>query len=35
MHKAGTIDKATMRTFGQSCLVVPDSIAPSRPPTRL
>ncbi len=35
MHKAGTIDKATIRTFGRSCLVVPDSIAPSRPPTRL
>ena len=29
MYKAGTIDKATMRTFDKSCLTVPDSIAPA------
>jgi putative transcriptional regulator len=29
MYKAGTIDKATMRTFDESCLTVPDSIAPA------
>jgi len=29
MRKAGTVDKATMRDFDQSCLAVPDSIAPT------
>ena len=28
LHRAGTIDKATMREFDQSCLAVPLEIAP-------
>ena len=28
LHRAGTIDKATMRDFDESCLVVPVEIAP-------
>ena len=28
MHKAGTVDKATMRSFDESCLAVPVAIAP-------
>jgi len=30
MDRAGTIDKATMRTFDESCLAVPDSIEPAQ-----
>lgn len=29
LHRAGTIDKATMRSFDASCLTVPDEIAPN------
>jgi putative transcriptional regulator len=28
MYKAGTVDKATMRSFDESCLSVPETIAP-------
>jgi putative transcriptional regulator len=28
MYKAGTVDKATMRSFDESCLAMPDGIAP-------
>ena len=28
LHRAGTIDKATMRDFDESCLVAPVEIAP-------
>ena len=28
LHRAGTIDKATMREFDQSCLTVPSAITP-------
>ncbi len=28
MHRAGTIDKATMRRFDAACLAVPESFAP-------
>lgn len=28
LHRAGTIDKATMRDFDQSCLIAPEEIAP-------
>lgn len=30
MYRAGTIDKATMRRFDESCLAVPESIEPSQ-----
>jgi putative transcriptional regulator len=30
MYKAGTIDKETMRSFDESCVTVPDSIAPAQ-----
>jgi putative transcriptional regulator len=30
MHRAGTIDKATMRRFDESCLSVPDQMEPAR-----
>jgi hypothetical protein len=30
MHKAGIIDKETMRTFNESCLTVPDSMEPAQ-----
>jgi hypothetical protein len=29
LHRAGTIDKATMRSFDASCLKVPEEIAPN------
>ncbi|OYU14042.1 MAG: transcriptional regulator [Alphaproteobacteria bacterium PA4] len=29
MYRAGTIDKATMRNFDESCLTVPPAIAPA------
>lgn len=29
LHRAGTIDKATMRSFDASCLTVPEEIAPN------
>lgn len=29
MHRAGTIDKATMRDFDETCLAVPPVIAPA------
>ena len=28
LHRAGTIDKATMREFDQSCLTAPSEIPP-------
>ena len=28
MYRAGTIDKATMRSFDESCLTVPDELKP-------
>jgi putative transcriptional regulator len=28
MHRAGTIDKATMRSFDESCLTVPTDLQP-------
>jgi putative transcriptional regulator len=30
MYRAGTIDKATMREFDESCLSVPPQMAPAR-----
>jgi putative transcriptional regulator len=30
MYRAGTIDKATMREFDESCLSVPSRMAPAR-----
>ena len=30
MHRAGTIDKATMREFDESCLSVPTEMEPKR-----
>jgi putative transcriptional regulator len=30
MHRAGTIDKATMRRFDESCLAVPKVIGPAK-----
>lgn len=30
LHKVGAIDKATMRDFDASCLVVPSSITPAK-----
>jgi putative transcriptional regulator len=30
MYRAGTIDKATMRSFDESCLIVPDTIEPDQ-----
>ncbi len=30
LHKAGAIDKATMRDFDASCLIVPASITPTK-----
>ncbi len=30
MHKAGTVDKQTMRSFDESCLTVPESIEPTQ-----
>jgi putative transcriptional regulator len=30
MYRAGTIDKATMREFDESCLVVPPAIKPAQ-----
>jgi putative transcriptional regulator len=30
MYRAGTIDKATMRSFDESCLVAPPSIEPQQ-----
>jgi len=30
LHKIGALDKATMRDFDASCLVVPASIAPAK-----
>jgi putative transcriptional regulator len=30
MRRAGTIDKATMRRFDQSCLSIPPQMAPAR-----
>jgi putative transcriptional regulator len=30
MYRAGTIDKATMRSFDESCLAVPEKIAPAQ-----
>jgi putative transcriptional regulator len=30
MYRAGTIDKATMRHFDESCLAVPETIEPSQ-----
>src|ERR1700736_3538671 len=30
MHRAGTIDKATMRRFDESCLAVPPAIEPAQ-----
>jgi putative transcriptional regulator len=30
MYRAGTIDKATMREFDESCLSVPPQLAPAR-----
>jgi putative transcriptional regulator len=30
MYKAGTIDKATMRSFDESCLAVPEKIGPAQ-----
>lgn len=28
MHRAGTIDKTTLRQFDEACLVAPDQLAP-------
>jgi putative transcriptional regulator len=30
MYRAGTIDKATMRSFDESCLAVPEQIGPAQ-----
>ena len=30
MHRAGTIGKETMRSFDQSCLAMPDTLAPEQ-----
>ena len=30
MHRAGTIDKATMRHFDETCLTVPTELAPAQ-----
>jgi putative transcriptional regulator len=30
MYKSGTIDKATMRSFDESCLAVPEKIGPAQ-----
>ena len=30
MYKAGTIDKATMRSFDDTCLTVPEAIKPAQ-----
>ncbi len=30
LHRAGTIDKATLRSFDISCLAVPEPIAPKK-----
>ena len=30
MYRAGTIDKATMRRFDESCLAVPETIKPAQ-----
>jgi len=30
MHRAGTVDKATMREFDESCLVAPPAIEPAQ-----
>ena len=30
MHRAGTIDKETMRGFDEACLTVPDTIEPEQ-----
>lgn len=30
LHKVGAIDKATMRTFNESCLVMPTRLAPKK-----
>ncbi|QUS40997.1 DNA-binding transcriptional regulator [Tardiphaga alba] len=30
MYKAGTVDKATMRRFDESCLVAPPDLAPAQ-----
>ena len=30
LHRAGTIDKATMRGFDESCLATPSAIAPTQ-----
>jgi len=30
MYRAGTIDKATMRSFDESCLTMPDTLEPDQ-----
>ncbi len=30
MYRAGTVDKATMRSFDESCLVAPETMKPSQ-----
>jgi len=30
MHRSGTVDKATMRHFDETCLVVPSELAPKQ-----